>query len=94
MKTVPDALSTAENESESTNHENGTRRPRTAENEYGRPKPRKWDPTPSVPPETSPGAQIVKTGPDALGTAETESGSVKHEKGTLGPRYRRKRIRV
>jgi hypothetical protein len=44
MKTVPDALCTAENESESTNHENGTRRPwyrrncvrerNTAENEY------------------------------------------------------------
>jgi hypothetical protein len=35
----------------------------------------------------------MKTGPDALGTAEKESGSVKHENGTLCPRYRRKRVR-
>jgi hypothetical protein len=29
----------------------------------------------------SPGAQNTKTRPDALGSAENESGSVKHEKG-------------
>jgi hypothetical protein len=33
MKTGPDALGTAQNESESLKHENETRRPRTAENE-------------------------------------------------------------
>jgi hypothetical protein len=42
----------------------------------------KRDPTTSVPPKMSPGAQNMKTGPDALGTAENESGSVKHENGT------------
>jgi hypothetical protein len=30
----------------------------------------------------------VKTGPDALGTAENESGSAKLENGTRRPRYR------
>jgi hypothetical protein len=38
----------------------------------------------------SPGAQNMKTGPDALGTVENESGSAKHEYGTQGPRYRQK----
>jgi hypothetical protein len=33
---------------------------------------------------TSPGALNMTTGPDALGTAENESGRVKHENGTLG----------
>jgi hypothetical protein len=40
-----------------------------------------------------PGAQNMKTGPDALGTAEYESGLVKHENGTHRPRYRGKRFR-
>jgi hypothetical protein len=35
MKTVPDALGTAENESERAKHENGTRALGTAENESG-----------------------------------------------------------
>jgi hypothetical protein len=35
----------------------------------------------------------MKTGPDALGTAESESGSAKHEKGTPYPPYRRKHVR-
>jgi hypothetical protein len=30
----------------------------------------------------SPGAQNMKTGPDALGTVEYESGSAKYENGT------------
>jgi hypothetical protein len=42
----------------------------------------------------SPDAQNMKTGPDALGTAENESGSAKHEKGTRRPPYRRKRVRA
>jgi hypothetical protein len=41
----------------------------------------KTDPTPSVPPKTSPGTQNRKTGPDALGTAENESGRAKHDIG-------------
>jgi hypothetical protein len=49
-------------------HENGTRRPRNR---------RKREGTLSVPPKTSPGAQNMKTGSDALGTAENESGSAK-----------------
>jgi hypothetical protein len=32
----------------------------------------------------------MNIGPDALGTAENESGSAKHEKGSRRPRYRRK----
>jgi hypothetical protein len=34
----------------------------------------------------------MKTGTDALGTAENESRSVKHEIWTRRPRYRRKRV--
>jgi hypothetical protein len=34
----------------------------------------------------------MKTGPDALGTNENESGSAKHENGTRRLRYRRKRV--
>jgi hypothetical protein len=41
----------------------------------------------------SPRAQNMKAGADALGTAEKETGSAKHEKGTRRPRYRRKRVR-
>jgi hypothetical protein len=57
-------------------------------------KTRKRDPTPSVPSKTSPGAQNMKIGHDALDTAENESGRAKHENGTRRPRYRRKRIRA
>jgi hypothetical protein len=38
----------------------------------------------------SPGAQNIKTGPDALGTAENEFGSAKYEIRTRRPWYRRK----
>jgi hypothetical protein len=34
----------------------------------------------------------MKTGPHALGTAENESKSAKHENGTRRPGYRRKRV--
>jgi hypothetical protein len=48
---------------------------------------------PSVPQKTSPGVQNMKMGPDALGTAEIESGSAKHENGSRRYRYRGKRLR-
>jgi hypothetical protein len=35
----------------------------------------------------------MKTGPDALLTAEYESGSAKYENGTRRPRYRQKSVR-
>jgi hypothetical protein len=41
----------------------------------------------------SPGVQNIKMGPDALDTAENESGSAKHEIGARRPRYRQKRVR-
>jgi hypothetical protein len=36
----------------------------------------------------------MKMGPDALGTAENESGSGKHENGIGRPWYRRKLVRA
>jgi hypothetical protein len=39
------------------------------------------------------GAQNMETTPDALDTAENESGSAKHEIETGLPRYRPKRVR-
>jgi hypothetical protein len=41
----------------------------------------------------SSGAQKMKTGPDARGIVENESGSAKHENGTRRPRKRRKQVR-
>jgi hypothetical protein len=52
----------------------------------------KRDLTPTVPPKTSPGAQNIKTGSQALGTAENEFGNEKHENGTRRPQYRRKYV--
>jgi hypothetical protein len=83
MKTGPDALGTAENESERAKHENGTRHPRYR----GK---RLWEPTPSIPLKISSSAQNMKTGPDALRTAKNESHRAKHEDGTGRPRDRRK----
>jgi hypothetical protein len=34
----------------------------------------------------------MKTGLDALGTTQNESGSAKYENGTRRPRFRRKRV--
>jgi hypothetical protein len=66
----------------------------TAENESSVPSQyMKTEPTPSVTSKMSPAAQNMKTGPDALGNAENNSGSEKHENGTRRPRYRRKRVR-
>jgi hypothetical protein len=58
MKTEPDALGTAENESGHAKLENETRRPRYRyENESGNAKKR--DSTPSVPPKTCSGARAL-----------------------------------
>jgi hypothetical protein len=93
MKTGPDALYSAENESGSAKHENGTGCLRYHQIRAREGKIRKWDPTPSVPPKMSPGAQNRKTGPDAPGTAENEYGSAKQENQIGRPWYRRKRVR-
>jgi hypothetical protein len=76
MKTGPDALGTAENESGVAKDENGTRRLR-----YLRKRVRKQN-MKTGRPKTSLCAQEMKTGHDALGTPENESGSIKHENGT------------
>jgi hypothetical protein len=76
------------NEYGSAKHENVTGRPRYRRKRFRERKTRKRDPTLSVPPKTNPGTQNVKTGPDALDTAENESGSAKVENGTRRPRYR------
>jgi hypothetical protein len=89
-----DAHGTVENESGHTKHENVTRRPRYRRKRVRESETLKRDPTPSVPPKMSPGAQNIKTGPDALATAENESGRAKHENGTRRPPYRRKRVRA
>jgi hypothetical protein len=54
----------------------------------------KRDPTPSVPPKMCHGVQNMKTGHDALGNAENESGRAKHENVRRRLRYRRKRVRT
>jgi hypothetical protein len=75
MKTEPDALGTAGKDSGSVKYENGTRHPR-----YRRKCVRackKGNPTPSVMPKMCPGAQNMKTGPDALGTTANEFGREK-----------------
>jgi hypothetical protein len=74
MKTGPDVLEIAENES--------GRALDTAENKSGSAKHEKCDPTPSmIPPKMSLGAQNKKTGPDALSTDENEYGREKHDNG-------------
>jgi hypothetical protein len=77
-----DALGTAENEFGSVKLENGTRRPQKRRKQVHERKTRKRDPTPSVPPKTSPGVQNMKTGPETLSTAENEFGHAKYENGT------------
>jgi Tol biopolymer transport system component len=93
-KTGPDALGTAENETGSAKHENVTRPLWYRRKRIRARKKRKRDPTTSVPPKKNPGAQYKKTRPEALGTAENESGSAKHENVTRPLWYRRKRIRA
>jgi hypothetical protein len=87
MKTGPDALGITENESENAKHENGTRRPRYRLKRVRMRKTLQWDPTLSVQPKMSAGGKNIKTGPDALSTAQIESGSAKHENGTWCPLY-------
>jgi hypothetical protein len=93
MKMVPDALGIAENESGRAKREKGTRRPRYRRKRVRARKTRNRDPTPSVPPKMSLGAQNMTTGPDAHGTPKNMSGSGKHEKGTRRPRYPQKHVR-
>jgi hypothetical protein len=85
MKTGPDALEIAENESGRTKYEHWTKRPPHRRKRDRERKTFKWDRTPSVPPKMSSGAQNMKTGLDALDTAENESGSAKHQNGTQYP---------
>jgi hypothetical protein len=92
MKSGSDALGTTENESDSAKHENGTRRPRYRGKRVRDRQTWKRDPTPSVPPKTSPWSQNLKTLPDALGTAEIEFGRAKHENRTRRTLHRRKRV--
>jgi hypothetical protein len=62
----------------------------TAEKQVQECKTLIWDPTPSVSPKMSLGAQYMKTSPDVIGIAENDSGSSKHEIRIRCPRYRRK----
>jgi hypothetical protein len=73
MKTGPDALGSAPNGSGSAKHEYGTRLLRYRPKRVRERKIKKMDLAPSVPPNTGPGAQKMKTGTDARGTAETSS---------------------
>jgi hypothetical protein len=82
MKTGPDALGTAENDSGSAKHEKGTRRSRYGQKHARERETLEQDWTPSAPPKTSPWAQNMKTAPDCLGTAENESRHAKRENET------------
>jgi hypothetical protein len=79
MKTGADAHETAENESGSAKHENRRLCPPHRQKLAQERKLRKRCWTTSVQPKMSTGTQNMKTGPDALGTAENESRSVNHE---------------
>jgi hypothetical protein len=89
MNTGPDALNSAESEYGSGKHENGIGHPHYRRKRVRTRKTRKRDPTSSVPLKTCPGAQKMKTGPDALGIAENVPGSAKDDNGTGRPRYRK-----
>jgi hypothetical protein len=93
MKAGLDAVGTAENVSGSANYKNWTRRPRYRRIRVRGRKTLKRDTTPSIPTKISLGAQNMKTGPDAVGTAENGSGSAKHDNRTRCRRYRRIRVR-
>jgi hypothetical protein len=81
MKTGPEAYYIAENESGSAKRENGTRRPRYRRKLVRERKTRKLDPTPSVSPKMSPGAQNMKMAPDALGTPKMSPGAQNRKTG-------------
>jgi hypothetical protein len=89
-KIGPDVIRSAENVSGRAKHENGTRGPRYRRKLVPTRKTWERDPSPSGPTKTSPDAQNMKTGPDALDTGKNLSGSAKHENWTGRPRYRRK----
>jgi hypothetical protein len=89
VKMGPNALVTAENKSGRANLENGTRRPRYRRKRVWARKTLKRDATPSAPPKMSSAVQNVKTGPNALVTAENKSGRANLENGTRRPQYRR-----
>jgi hypothetical protein len=93
IKKEPDALGTVENETGHAKYEKVTRHPRYYRTWVRKRKTWKRDPTPSVPPKTSPGYQNMKTGPDALRIVENKSGRAKHENVTRRHRYRRNRVR-
>jgi hypothetical protein len=78
MKTLPDALDTAENESGDAIHENESGRRLYRRKLVRECKTLKRDLTPSIPSKMSPGMQNIKTGADAVGNAENYFGSVKH----------------
>jgi hypothetical protein len=90
MKTGPDVVGTTEKGFGSAKHVNWTRRPRARRKCVRERKIGKRDPTLFVPPKTGLGAQNMKTGHIALGTAENESGSAIHENGTRCRWYCRK----
>jgi hypothetical protein len=75
MKMGPDALGSAQNENGSAKHENGTRRPSYVRKLVRVRKTWKRDPTPSVMPNTSPGAQNMKTGPTPSTPPKTSPGA-------------------
>jgi hypothetical protein len=77
IKTGPDALRTTKNMSGSIKHDNGIGRPRYHRKWVRTRKTWKRDPTHSAPSKTSSGAQNMKSRPDALDTAENESGTRK-----------------
>jgi hypothetical protein len=89
VKTGPDSLGTTENESGSAKHENGTLRPPRLRKCARDRKTWKRVPWPQAPPKTITVAQNMKTGLDALGTAQNDKVSAKHENGTRRPRYRK-----
>jgi hypothetical protein len=86
IKTRPDALVTTENESGRAKPENSNLHPWYRQKRVQERKAWKQNPTPSEKPKKSPGMQNMKTGSDALRTAENVSGNAKHKTGvdTLG----------
>jgi hypothetical protein len=87
MKPRPDVHDNVENRSESAEPENWTRRARYSRKRVRESVTWKLDPMLEVTPKTGLGAQNMKTGPGALGTAEKRSGSAKHENWTQGAGY-------
>jgi hypothetical protein len=88
IKTESETLGTAENQSRRAKRENEIGRPQYRRKRVRERKTFKREPTASIPPKTIPGAQNMKTGIDALGTAENDSSSAKHENGTRRTRHR------